>query len=117
MSIIWDRIEGDILPRPNGNSSPEPWISSWNIQTELTLPCKEESITVLNAIGQKESIPVKDHKATITLIRSSCYYLRHGCLSDTASRRCTDRRRESLRQRERYTNKSQSSKGSIVHQS
>ena len=67
MSIIWDRIEGDILPRPNGNSSPEPWISSWNIQTELTLPCKEESITVLNAIGQKESIPVKDHKATITL--------------------------------------------------
>lgn len=67
MSIIWDRMEGDILPRPNGNSSPEPWISSWNIQTELTLPCKEESITVLNAIGQKESIPVKDHKATITL--------------------------------------------------
>ena len=58
MSIIWDRMEGDILPRPNGNSSPEPWISSWNIQTELTLPCKEESITVLNAIGQKESIPV-----------------------------------------------------------
>ena len=33
----------------------------------MTLPCKEESITVLNAIGQKESIPVKDHKATITL--------------------------------------------------
>ena len=30
-------------------------------------PNEVESITVLNAIGQKESIPVKDHKATITL--------------------------------------------------
>ena len=67
MSILWDRMEGDILPRPNGENSPEPWVSSWNLQTELTLPCTGESIIVLNAIGQQKSIPAKDNKATVTL--------------------------------------------------
>ena len=47
----------------------EPLIQVDGVEREFSQidPNEVESITVLNAIGQKESIPVKDHKATITL--------------------------------------------------
>lgn len=72
MAVLWDRTEGYFLNHPNGAAFPEPWVSSWRTNRQLTLPSNAPCVTLLNAIGQKQIIPVANNKVTIELTGAPC---------------------------------------------
>lgn len=65
MVILWNRAEGFI--QKHNALSPEPWVDTWRVHTELELPAAGESLELVNVIGQKTRLKAPAHKATILL--------------------------------------------------
>lgn len=65
IAVLWNRAEGFI--QKHNALSPEPWVDTWRVHTELELPAAGESLKLVNVIGQKIRLRAPDHKATISL--------------------------------------------------
>lgn len=68
MCVLWDRTDGYILTQSAPNyASPEAWVDTWRSEVPVSLPSEGGNLTVLNAIGQEQSLAANDGTASLTL--------------------------------------------------
>lgn len=86
MAVLWDRTDGYVLTkRSEPFLSPEPWIDTWRTRIRMKIPAKGDSLTVVNAIGQRTTVPAA--KGSATLILSGAPLIVYGLDADKISPR------------------------------
>ncbi|MBT3288848.1 MAG: hypothetical protein HN380_15985 [Victivallales bacterium] len=68
LAILWNRADGYVLTKEaKPFATPEPWVDTWQTKTPTPLPASGETVTVINCIGQRTSVPARDGSVTLTL--------------------------------------------------
>jgi hypothetical protein len=68
LAVLWNRADGYVLTKRTPDFvTPEPWIDTWQTKTPTNLPSAGDTVTVINAIGQRASAKAVDGTVTLML--------------------------------------------------